>query len=202
VACFFYNSTAKRQHITSFRRRDRILNIANIHLTSNLRGDNRHLRRRQLEDLINHCDNIHINNILIKNDILLVGDTNFGERDDMNNYNRRFIDVWDELEKSPGYTYDYINNSLAKLISQNKSVRRYDRMMLSSNSLKASSISLIGLEAIDLSTKPTAQWSGDIPISIKHVEYTLHQMHLSDHYGLRAQFYSTSPIHQVITLSS
>lgn len=81
-------------------------------------------------------------------------------------------DCWKEAHPNdPGYTFDPINNSMAKLTSIKGIQRRLDRILMKSNAFKVKSMKLVGTQSF----------------KIKGMNGKEVQIHPSDHYGLFAE---------------
>ncbi|PRP83367.1 poly(A) polymerase alpha-like [Planoprotostelium fungivorum] len=166
---------SKRFHITQFMMNHRPLLLCNIHLNSNR------------SDIISACLNMSQTK---ESDILFVGDTNFSDRDTLNDYPIPLKDQWEHLYPSHhGYTFDSNRNALAKLNSPNHSVRRYDRFILSSRSLAVLSMEIVGTEEVDTTVEARCKWSEHLKEPEVKGEEVKGPLYLSDHYGLKANVY-------------
>ncbi|MEL6344112.1 MAG: poly(A) polymerase [Myxococcota bacterium] len=115
-------SPRKRIIFALFDSRDRPLEVAAIHLTSDRKPDAPAIRATQLRQLLAA--------LAPEADHLVVGDFNFDDRhhepllDD-------FVDLWPSLRPDdPGATFDPSRNPLAALMSQQQIPRRLDRLLL------------------------------------------------------------------------
>eukprot|EP01119_Soliformovum_irregulare_P006620 TRINITY_DN1883_c12_g1_i2.p1 TRINITY_DN1883_c12_g1~~TRINITY_DN1883_c12_g1_i2.p1 ORF type:complete len:834 (-),score=304.11 TRINITY_DN1883_c12_g1_i2:16-2517(-) len=136
--------------------------LAAVHLTSD-RGENpQSKRKQQLLSIFRrgishqHC--------------IIAGDFNFGDsEEDAAMEWGTYRDAWRETHPgSPGYTYDPIANSIAKVTSSKGIPRRLDRVMISSQKIKVASMEIIGNEAFQIETPEGTQ-----------------NIFASDHFGLQ-----------------
>jgi endonuclease/exonuclease/phosphatase family metal-dependent hydrolase len=151
-----FNKNLKSYHQVSFNiPNGQKLQIYNIHLTSDSQRDSSSKRKEQIEELKKDID--------LNNPYMIIGDFNTDESIEL--YNT--FDVWKDIyPNKKGYTYNYINNPLAKIVSQNNILCRIDRIL--STDFKANYIDIVGKEPID-------------------------GIYISDHYGLITELeYNTS----------
>ncbi|CAF1253970.1 unnamed protein product, partial [Didymodactylos carnosus] len=144
-----------------------IIDIINLHLHSNRSKNADNKRCNSLKHLISNMQNLSDN-------LLLMGDFNFGDNDMKEQdflHNQMFNDLWKDvydLEENPGYTFDPSHNLCAKITSDTMINRRVDRYLLQSKlNYDIEHLNMIGLETYIVNSQD------DISLNP------------SDHYGLQ-----------------
>ena len=113
--------------------------IACVHLISDYAANCVQRRLSQLQDVflqLRDCS-----------DCLMLGDFNFGDLGEETQLVHwgRYIDVWRTLQPlAPGFTFDPATNPLADLTSRNKQPRRLDRILMQSDVLTPTDVSIVG----------------------------------------------------------
>jgi len=113
---------------------------------------------------------------------------NFGDGEEEDNINwGDFVDIWKQLfPLDPGFTFDPETNILAKLTSRSGKQRRLDRVMVRSNSIRGSTMNMIGRDPITFQiTKEEAELmlaQINDPEELKKA--TTVSIHPSDHFGV------------------
>lgn len=150
----FSGNTIKTFVQTTFKCDNCYLDVYNVHLTSDMTNDASSKRNKQLEE-IRHLMNPNNFN-------MVVGDFN---TDLMITQLPDMIDSWTQVHPNASdvdsFTYDSVNNPLASLNSNTKTLARFDRVLASNL----------------------------YPIDIKRIGTTArNDIYLSDHYGLMSLF--------------
>ena len=143
-----------------WRESDRALQVAVVHLTSDMAKNASQKREEQLSGLLDYLERQ-------EGDCLIVGDFN-DRNNQLTNILQNWRDLWLELRPDEkGYTFDPNQNTLAALTSQTNKPARFDRILL---------------------RKQAKYWlpeSMDL-LAVAPIANTGGQLYLSDHFGVAA----------------
>ncbi|KAH3767389.1 RNA 2',3'-cyclic phosphodiesterase [Pelomyxa schiedti] len=126
------HSLFKRTLVGDFNIFGRILRVSVVHLTSDYqlkKESGVNVKQRRNEQL-----NIVFNNTPGNyNDMIVMGDFNFGEREGLDAIDTKFFDVWQAVcPQDPGFTFDPSLNPTACLTSVKPLPARFDRILVHS----------------------------------------------------------------------
>lgn len=114
---------------------DNILIIVGIHLTSDYYNENSSKRTSQLfkiKKIITEKENE--NKKMNKNTyVILLGDTNESKYEEKLQHFYEYVDCWIDLKETKEFTYNPLENNLAKKLSQDKIPKRLDRILYKKN---------------------------------------------------------------------
>jgi endonuclease/exonuclease/phosphatase family metal-dependent hydrolase len=154
----------KRSLVGSWQLNDKLVHLANIHLTSNHGENSFQKRTQQLATVLSHLQQQ-------SGECFIVGDFNTrgDEQQELIDY-AEFVDLWQQLQPGEdGYTFDPSRNPLAMLMSLEGEPARFDRILLRQgieSHYQPISIELFGCES---------------------VYDTNEQIYPSDHFGVRGE---------------
>ncbi len=115
----------KRSLVGRWKFNDKLVHLANVHLTSNHSENSFQKRTQQLATVINYLQQK-------SGEYLIVGDLNTrgDEQQEIIDY-AEFVDLWQQLHPGEdGYTFDPSRNPLAMLMSLGGEPARFDRILL------------------------------------------------------------------------
>jgi poly(A) polymerase len=138
-------SKAKRVIVGDFRVNGRRLLVPVVHLTSDHQDNAMQKRIKQMNVLYDYAVPTTANTAM--NDCVMIGDFNFGDGEDGEEYALRndFLDSWKVLHPGDdGFTFDPATNPLAKINTPSGASRRLDRVLISSPAWKPTRIERIG----------------------------------------------------------
>jgi poly(A) polymerase len=152
----------KRSLVGRWKLNDRLVHLANLHLTSNHSENSLQKRTQQLATVISYLQQ-QVGDCLIVGDFNTRGD----EQQEIIDY-AGYVDLWQQLQPSTdGYTFDPSRNPLAMLMSLAGESARFDRILIHQgleSAYQPESIELFGCE-------PVSGTEGEI--------------YPSDHFGVR-----------------
>jgi endonuclease/exonuclease/phosphatase family metal-dependent hydrolase len=154
----------KRSLVGSWQLNDKLVHLANVHLTSNHGENSFQKRTQQLATVLSHLQHQ-------SGECLIVGDFNTrgDEQQESIDY-AKFVDLWQQLHPDEdGYTFDPHRNPLAMLMSLEGEPARFDRILFRQgieSHYQPISIELFGCEPVD---------------------DTNEQIYPSDHFGVRGE---------------
>jgi poly(A) polymerase len=169
----------KRSLIGRWKLNDKLVHLANVHLTSNHSENSVQKRTQQLATVLNYLQQQ-------SGECTIVGDFNTrgNEQQELLNY-AEFIDLWQQLHPDEnGYTFDPSRNPLAMLMSLDGEPARFDRILLHhgrGSDYQIRSIELFGCE-------PVSDTEGEI--------------YPSDHFGVRGVLKFTPDRSQQLDLTT
>ncbi len=156
-----YEYTAhKRVIVGNWQINERSLQVAVVHLTSDLAKNAAEKREGQLSGLLDYLERQ-------EGDCLIVGDFN-DRKNQLTNILKNWHDIWLELRPGEkGYTFDPNKNTLAALTSQTNQPARFDRILLRKGA------EYWAEKSIDL-------------LGVYPIANTGEQLYLSDHFAVAA----------------
>ncbi|XP_021946634.1 uncharacterized protein LOC110844676 isoform X2 [Folsomia candida] len=131
---------------------EKLVHIANIHLSSNYRGDSSSRREKQVKDVLKSMANLELTSLTAPHDLVITGDTNFSGNESIwydDAFGMELVDAWEWLNggdviKQESVTFDVENNPLAKQQSRSGKSERFDRIFFkSSNTCKPVKIEIL-----------------------------------------------------------
>ena len=124
----FDGNHMKKYLLMTFKNKyDEVIEIYNIHLTSNQQINSDKKRDGQIDQLFGE---------LQEDKVIIVGDLNNDDKAEYSN----FLDTWDILKNEDGFTFDYIENKLTSKLTKSFIRTRIDKVLF--RNLKPISINL------------------------------------------------------------